>query len=170
MKFYTAKNYTEDLRRPVVSKKTHGMSHTLLYKRWETIKRRCLKENSIQYQDYGGRGIGICDRWLSFENFYEDMGEVPFPIAEIDRIDNEKGYFKENCKWSSRLQNSHNKRSKNRKSGLPTGVYCHPSYKNPKYSASIKLNGKAISLGTFATINEASEAYQRAKREIKEVV
>jgi len=62
--------------------------------------------------DYGGRGITVCDEWrYSFIRFNEDMGERPGCQYQIDRIDNAKGYFKENCRWVTRLVNARNKRS-----------------------------------------------------------
>lgn len=91
-------------------KKNHGMSRTKEYKCWGALKNRCLNTKNIQYKDYGGRGITVCERWLKFENFFEDMGICPNGY-QIDRIDNDKGYFKENCRWTSRTINSRNRRS-----------------------------------------------------------
>ena len=91
-------------------KKTHGMSYTAEYACWRALKNRCLNSKNIQYKDYGARGITICERWLKFENFFEDMGNRP-EDCEIDRINNEQGYYKENCRWTTKKVNARNRRT-----------------------------------------------------------
>ncbi len=91
-------------------KKTHGMCNSKEYKCWRAFKNRCLNIKNVQYKDYGGRGITVCNEWLKFENFYSDMGPCP-KDHQIDRIDNNKGYCKENCRWTTRIVNSRNRRS-----------------------------------------------------------
>lgn len=71
---------------------------------------RCTNPKSKSYENYGGRGIKVCDRWLTFKNFLEDMGEPP-PGQTLDRIDNEGDYEPENCKWSTYEEQSVNSRS-----------------------------------------------------------
>lgn len=93
---------------------SHGMSATPAYNRWANMIQRCTNPNSQNYGWYGGRGITVCDSWLCFENFYADMGDVPFEGAEIDRIDNEKGYSRENCRWTTHKINSRNTRASHR--------------------------------------------------------
>lgn len=88
----------------------HGMSNTRLYKSWQQMLDRCLNPNNKRYKDYGGRGITICDRWMKFENFHEDMGDRSSKNHSIDRINNEDGYSLENCKWSTRSQQQRNRR------------------------------------------------------------
>lgn len=91
-------------------KNKHGMSKSKEYKCWAGFKGRCLNPENIQYKDYGGRGITVSDEWLDFKNFYSDMGECPEGY-QIDRINNNRGYCKENCRWTTRTINSRNRRS-----------------------------------------------------------
>ena len=93
---------------------THGMSRTKIYSVWSSMKNRCLNPNSRQYSGYGGRGIGVSDRWTKFENFFEDMGETRRNGLTIDRIDNDDGYSKENCRWATSKQQNSNKRNNRR--------------------------------------------------------
>lgn len=87
----------------------HGMKKSSEYSSWCAMKKRCLNKNDKDYVRYGGNGINICAQWIdSFEAFYKDMGKKPFGFS-IDRIDNTKGYTKENCKWSSRNEQQRNK-------------------------------------------------------------
>jgi len=91
---------------------THGQSRELLYRIWRGIKCRCLNPNDKNYHHYGGRGITICERWRnSYALFVEDMGQRPSPNHSIDRIDNSKGYCKENCRWASMKQQQRNRRT-----------------------------------------------------------
>ena len=80
------------------------------YYSWASMKSRCLNKNYISYKDYGGRGITVCKKWLKFEDFYKDMGKRPEKMS-LDRINNEKGYCKENCRWATMKQQSRNKRN-----------------------------------------------------------
>jgi len=95
-----------------VSKKnltTHGGSYTNTYKTWQKMRARCLNKNDKHYYNYGGRGITICERWNDFANFLEDMGERKEGMS-LDRIDSEKGYCKENCRWATKIEQQNNRR------------------------------------------------------------
>lgn len=90
---------------------THLMRYTSEYNIWRHMKGRCLNPKNKRYPLYGGRGISVCDKWLKFEGFYEDMKDRPSPDHSIDRIDNSKGYSLANCRWANQSQQCRNKRN-----------------------------------------------------------
>ena len=94
----------------IVFHKKHGYYGTRTYQSWIQMKNRCLNPRHISFENYGGRGINVCSKWLDFEGFLEDMGDRP-KGRSLDRIDNNKGYSKENCKWSTQKEQSNNKRN-----------------------------------------------------------
>lgn len=93
--------------------KTHGMSNTKIFGIWRSMLSRCENKNCAAYKDYGARGITVCDEWHSFDVFFADMGHRP-EGKSLDRIDNDKGYCKENCRWASRDEQIANRRASRR--------------------------------------------------------
>lgn len=91
--------------------KRHGHYGTPLYTKWMAMKRRCLNKNEKSYPSYGGRGITVCEKWLEFGGFYEDMAPAFEKGLSLERIDNDLGYSKENCKWIPMSEQAKNKRS-----------------------------------------------------------
>lgn len=90
---------------------THGLTYSAEYNIWHGMKQRCNNPNSGKFNDYGGRGIKVCKRWLnSFENFYKDMGKRPSKYHSIDRINNDGNYTPANCRWATKKQQQNNRR------------------------------------------------------------
>jgi hypothetical protein len=92
------------------AKTTHGLRYSDEYRIWRHMRTRCENKNSPAFRDYGGRGIFVCDRWMIFANFYNDMGARPSANHSIDRIDNSKGYFLQNCRWATMKEQQRNRR------------------------------------------------------------
>ena len=137
---------------------THGLSYHRLYYIWKQMMRRCTNLEEASYKHYGGRGITVCERWHSIENFIEDM----FPTFEeglsIDRIDVNGNYEPSNCRWANSTMQSRNTKLiwENNKSGY-RGVSW--AKRDNIWRAQITINNKAVHIGSFKTVIEGALAY-----------
>lgn len=91
-----------------------GVSTTPSYKQWRNMINRCHNPKNPSYHNYGGRGIHVCERWRDerwgFDSFRDDMGECPEGMT-LDRMNNNRGYMKKNCRWATRLEQKANCRN-----------------------------------------------------------
>ena len=85
------------------------------YRVWWSMRNRCEMPNHPRFTSYGGRGIGVCERWKTFANFFADMGPRPAPGLSLDRIDNDGNYEPGNCRWATSKEQSANRRQRPRK-------------------------------------------------------
>lgn len=130
---------------------THGMSKTRTYKSWQRMHQRCYNPNETGYENWGGRGIKVCEQWKEFENFYKDMGDRPINTS-LDRINNDGNYEPSNCKWSTRHEQNLNKRMQSNNKSGHVGIIWHK--KASKWQA--MYCGEY--LGLYETIKLAQEA------------
>ncbi len=89
----------------------HGMCGTRPYRIWSSMLTRCNNPKAKSYKDYGGRGIKVCDEWLTFIGFWKDVKKGYSDKLTIDRIYNSKNYNKENFKWATRTEQGNNKKN-----------------------------------------------------------
>jgi hypothetical protein len=89
----------------------HGKTHSPEYAVWRQMRQRCKNPNRNNHYLYGARGIRVCDRWETFENFLEDMGQKPLARHSIDRINPDGHYEPGNCRWATASEQARNKRT-----------------------------------------------------------
>lgn len=136
----------------------HGLRHLVEYTLWLNMKQRCNNPNFKYYDNWGGRGITICDRWVnSFENFYEDMGNQPAKRMGIDRINNDLGYFKENCRWATQKTQNNNKRNN------LILEYMGKSQSASMWCDELKLNYTIVTKRLRKGVKSISEIFELAK-------
>lgn len=99
----------EQMGRKVVGPRSALVKNMPEHHSWRSMKARCLRKTHHAYARYGGAGITVCERWMSFPDFLEDMGPRP-ENTTLDRIDNTKGYSKENCRWATWTQQQRNRK------------------------------------------------------------
>jgi hypothetical protein len=139
---------------------THGKSHTRTYRIWQGLMQRCYNKSSVAYRRYGANGIIADTRWSNFESFLEDMGETPHKHS-IDRIDGNKGYSKENCRWVTQKIQARNTSNPTTNTSGHKGI----SYRTDKnrWEAYIGVDNRRIRIGYFKTLNAAINARKEAE-------
>ena len=136
----------------------HGLRNHRFYKKWSQMLRRCTNPKDAAYKDYGGRGISVCEDWLDIRNFV-DWCDLTHPNQEgytLDRINNDKGYSPENCRWVDKSTQAINRRMRRTNTSGFVGVGFNKS--KGKWEASLKLNNIYKYIGRFNTIEEAAQA------------
>jgi hypothetical protein len=157
------RNHTQScgcLRREKMTK--HGKSNHPFYGIWKDIKDRCYNPNNKRFKDYGGRGIKVCDEWREDVGEFIEWAEANGwePGLQIDRIDNDKGYFPGNCRFIDNRGNILNRRPlfANNTSGFAGVTF---DKQTGKWVARIKIRGKYIWLGRYTTKEAAAIARDR---------
>ena len=136
----------------------HGLYNNRFYDTWNNIFKRCTNSKHKNYKNYGGRGIIICEEWLDIKKFIA-WAESTHPNIEghtLDRIDNDKGYNPENCRWADKTTQSINQRTKSNNTSGFVGIVWYKI--TSKWVAQITVNKIVIHLGYFKTIEEAVQA------------
>lgn len=138
----------------------HGFRYHRLYGTWKMMIQRCTNPKNINYKYYGEKGIKVCNRWLKVENFIEDMYPSYQEGLTLDRENNNEGYSKDNCRWTTKCIQSRNqiKIRINNTSGY-RGVYWNKLVN--KFMVQISIKYKLIYLGLYKTALEAAKVYDQ---------
>ena len=140
-------------------KGTHNMFGTPEYKAWAAMIQRCTNPNDNRYKTHGARGIIVCKSWLTFINFYKDLGSRPDNTYSLDRINNNGNYEKSNCRWATLSQQQLNKRLPINNTSGYKGVY----KKKDKWEVYLFLNKQRIYIGKYSNLTDAIQARKNAE-------
>lgn len=136
----------------------HGLSRHRLYGTWIMMLKRCYDKNHKSYSTYGGNNIKVCNEWHNVKNFIEDMYPTFQDGLTLDRIESNKSYSKDNCRWSSDAVQSRNiKQIRTNNTTGYKGVFWAKN--NNKWMSSIKIDRKNKHIGYFNTKEEAAKSY-----------
>ena len=138
--------------------RTHGLRGHRMYSTWLNMLDRCYNKNFKQFNDYGGRGITVCEDWLDIKNFVDWVDNKSNWVEglTLDRIDNDKGYNPDNCTFSTRTIQSINQRQQSNNTSGYVGVTWEARVS--KWRARVNMFKKEKHIGRFSTIEEAVQA------------
>lgn len=141
-------------------RKQHGMRATATYKSWVDMRQRCTNPNNSAYQNYGGRGIVVCEPWSDFRNFFADMGVKPEGLT-LERIRVNEDYTPGNCTWATHAVQARNKRiNVLNKSGIE-GVWWDEQKR--RYVVKMNVAERVRHFGTYRDFFEACCARRAAE-------
>lgn len=145
---------------------SHGQSEHPLYTCWNAMMQRCYNEKQGAYPDYGGRGIGVCERWRNahgLANFIEDMYDLYQEGLTLERKLVNEDYSPQNCEWATYGKQAYNRRKPRNNLSGKTGVCYLENKPNLNWHAYIYKDSKKINLGRFASFEEAVAAREVAE-------
>lgn len=133
----------------------HGLSYHNFYDMWKGMEQRCNNPKASAYKNYGGRGIKVCEEWLDIKNFLQwvDSTHPNMEGLSLDRIDNDKGYSPDNCRWADAFTQNTNQRISSKNTSGYVGVSFDKS--RGKWIAQLRNRGVYIHLGRFDNIEDA---------------
>ncbi len=138
----------------------HGMEGTPTYKSWNNMMMRCYNPKRINYREYGGSGITVCDKWHTFQGFFEDMGVRPDGTS-LNRKEGSLIYSKETCEWATYSEQSFDQKRRSTNISGRTGVSFQTA--TSKWKAEISKDGKTYFLGYFTSFEEAVKVREDAE-------
>jgi len=149
--------------RLVDSNTTHGMSRSRLYSIWKGMIQRCTNPSDSNYEDYGGRGIWVCNEWLNALEAFREWAESESArctddlTLTLDRIDTNDGYYPENCRFTTKTVQAQNRRKRRDNRSGYIGVYLHKGKRGEgRYRARATVNRRLVCLGFYDTPIEAA--------------